>query len=365
MPSYPNFNRNVNLVRWKETMSRYPEGYPTELFTEDVSAFECELCQCVVRDPLEHVACSQIYCADCVKLALAKMKPPACPHCMAPAVAADFKRVNRLLRQMLEAKQMRCVHFPECAHSTTFGTLEKHLAECQLETVACKFSGCNEQMLRRDAAQHEAACAYKTERCEFCEVQVLASTMQTHTQDFCHRAPAACKFCDICVPREEMPKHLAEACDKQPVKCVIEGCTHMMPKAEVQAHIDANLSGHLAQVQQQMLDMNKVVSEMKDEMTALRMALVQKDEAIAELRSQLQTVQQQQQSGGFPPLAPAAGFGQSSGFGGGKAFGQPKKKSQLGAAPAGTSGGFSFGSAGPNPFLSGPQATPTFGNPTP
>lgn len=234
-------------------MPLHPEGFACELFNEDVSAFECELCQCVVREPVEHSVCSQLYCTDCIKLALSKMRPPACPHCMTPASLADFRRINRLLRQMLDTKQMHCVHYPECSHVCTFGTLEKHLSECALQTVECRFGGCGALVLRRDLAEHEANCSRRTQRCEFCDDIVLASSMETHTQSSCRRAPVSCKFCEVCVPREDLSTHLAHDCEKQPVKCVIEGCTHTMPKHEVQAHLDANLSGHLAQVQQQML----------------------------------------------------------------------------------------------------------------
>ena len=158
--------------------------------------------------PMECSHCQQVFCSQCKdKLLISDSKCPQCREILNP------KKLNRNLKCILENLRVKCqfnlngcaqllsferlvYHEEECQYKGTscelscgfYGLvkdLSKHKRECDLAFVNCKYKSCQYSVCRKEIANHEKQCMYKTDSKENMSKKILKRIHQTdssHTQ---------------------------------------------------------------------------------------------------------------------------------------------------------------------------------------
>jgi hypothetical protein len=230
------------------------EGYATDLFLDDVGAFECEICNCVVRDGVEHGVCLQLFCEGCIKRMFAISKPQqqhhTCPHCSMTVQRSDFRPMNRILRDLLSSKRLHCPCRP-CEAVLAFGAIMKHLGTCEFEECECEFEGCGVRVLRREMPEHTQACVHRTAKCAHCAGIVKYTSLEEH-YGVCRRIPVPCPQCAMMIAKEEVPVHLQHSCAVQPFMCNVGGCITTVNRDQHTHHVTSFAADHVIAMSEQL-----------------------------------------------------------------------------------------------------------------
>jgi hypothetical protein len=136
---------------------------------------------------------------------------------------------------------------PRCGWSGALGALAAHLAACKLHKVPCRWQhqGCEESVLRRALAAHEAQCEYRTAACALCGENIFHDEMELHLSDVCEAALVTCAArCGAQVPRAQLEAHAA-VCPNEPVSCPVHGCGKQLLRCQLEEHVRHTSKAHV------------------------------------------------------------------------------------------------------------------------
>uniref|UniRef100_A0A0G4H691 RING-type domain-containing protein n=1 Tax=Chromera velia CCMP2878 TaxID=1169474 RepID=A0A0G4H691_9ALVE len=123
---------------------------PSRFSAEVPNHFLCEICQCVVLEPLEHAKCQRAFCKACIEEWIPKGK--TCPHCRQDASIKDFNALHRVLREQLGELKLKCKNAPACSSVVALSGLDKHEKSCTVS--ACAVPGCSFKGFPKDVEAH-------------------------------------------------------------------------------------------------------------------------------------------------------------------------------------------------------------------
>ena len=157
------------------------------LFVDQPSAedFICVICLLVVKDPMvEHVDCSKTFCKPCFD----QIRSNRCPHCCL-ITTNRMKSMHPQVRDKIYLKlEMKC-SFKDCPTIIPLSQFDNHVATCRFG-----FS--------------------------------------------------PCVHCQQLIDPKKMAEHHVADCTKYPVPCIIPGCSHMIPRNEMDQHERDNCKQH-------------------------------------------------------------------------------------------------------------------------
>jgi len=137
------------------------------------SLLDCILCKNIMIQPRECDKCRKGFCHSCIDSYINQMingdYQICCPNCS----STSFLLVDPhpLLTRQLSAIKARCANADKgCTDTLAYGDLAKHQDECGYAMLKCVNYGCEGEFYQKDAAQHEAGCEFRVDRCDKCDV---------------------------------------------------------------------------------------------------------------------------------------------------------------------------------------------------
>ena len=166
-----------------------------------------------------------------------------CKHAMGEVDEAVGPPAAKRFKFSAAYMEEGCRKSAVCSWRGHVGDLAAHLGKCELALVECHNTCCKESLLRRDFAQHEAACAHRTTICGDCKIEMCSRSLAEH-EGRCTKAKIQCLTagCSVVFERAAMPAHRAE-CEYEEVACPCPACDASVLRKDVDVHVEAT---HLA-----------------------------------------------------------------------------------------------------------------------
>ncbi len=139
----------------------------------------CPVCQDVLEDPKETIACQHAFCHTCISRWL--QQHSSCPTCRCPLASSDLVALHRIWRDKLDHLKVRCQHYRAGCNAVV--ELEKfgyHVDECPFVRVPCPNSPCNEVVIRSSLYNHLKVCDYRKIVCDDCALSIPAVLLNEH-----------------------------------------------------------------------------------------------------------------------------------------------------------------------------------------
>ena len=234
------------------------EKYDCEFVEIPPKEFECTICLNILKEPHLNNCCGQHFCHQCIQRIIDDQKP--CPLCNEAdfIVILDKKTERKILDLQVKCRQ----HKNGCEWSGELRSLEQHCDMCTYAEVDCPNS-CGKRVQRRLLSSHlEEKCSKRNFNCAYCGHKSTHEDVTTAHWPVCDRYPIACP--NNCgeedIPRCEVERHKSNECPLQEVTCkyVYAGCKTMLPRKEMDSHMETGMKEHL-QLMEKYADSNVAV----------------------------------------------------------------------------------------------------------
>ena len=185
----------------------------TALFVNQtaIAHFTCAICYNVMKDPVQGCTHGHTFCRECLQRAMERSN--ACPTCKERITRGLV--LNLIVKNLISESLVYCYTRlpllenganvnassssgrnvrPRTDHCTWEGKLGDawaHFHVCGYAGVRCSFRGCGFLVVRRDMAEHKAACQHRIEPCGICGRQMKVGKLAQHVL-VCPRRVVAC-----------------------------------------------------------------------------------------------------------------------------------------------------------------------------
>ena len=175
------------------------EGIPLEFVLNKISKdFICPICLNLVWDIVDCTQCGSLFCRNCIKNSLAKVKD-CCPICRkSPFTYSDCKALKKLFIGI----QLKCPNKP-CNEKILYHEYVSHLEKCKFRKYHCSNDGCDyENTLnnKKDMEKHSLECKNGIIPCIYCGIKIKKIDLDSHIKTKCTQL-VKCKFCDKTMKR--------------------------------------------------------------------------------------------------------------------------------------------------------------------
>lgn len=291
--------------------------YQFLLSPEDLHDVTCPICQLVLCEPFLTSCCGAHFCRDCVNPLL--LKKSLCPMCNHSDLSG---MVDRRTERKINSLPVKCTKSSlGCTWTGSLNELHEHLSHsrgtCAHVIIPCPL-GCGEEHSLLKMKLHQTdECRRRKHPCKFCEyIGVYEDIIDQHWP-VCEGYPVPCpQECSISdMPRRSVKQHLL-VCPKRTVKCCFSyaGCSAPLQGDEVMQHMNDNVSTHLNLLSEMVRGLLTTIehqkrvaaaqppptaamvhvkpdAERETEIIILNQKLNQKETQIAQLKSQINSLQ--------------------------------------------------------------------------
>nr|XP_058956232.1 TNF receptor-associated factor 2-like [Pocillopora verrucosa] len=199
---------------------------------------------------------------------------------------------------------VKCPHFG-CSWTGELRAVKKHQSECLLKEVQCSNSGCTERLTKEDMIVHESfECSWRKINCEHCQESFVFHEKRNHLED-CQKLPVQCtNKCGLrAIPREKLEVHIRDECLETEVHCEYRnfGCDAMFPRSNTSLHSRSHVERHLSLAlhcfDTNQLQVNNLVSLVKEQSQQIEQLVAQvKEQSHERERLEAQVKEQSQQT---------------------------------------------------------------------
>ncbi|KAM9989098.1 hypothetical protein ACTFIY_005140 [Dictyostelium cf. discoideum] len=127
------------------------------------------------------------------------------------------------------------LHQDLCNHGAMkFSELENHYKVCQSRILQCNL--CLVKFCSKDSDKHQNECSKVYSNCEFCNINILRSSLSDHHKTHCKKYLIECPHCKIMIERDTKTKHLNDDCQDIMVLCQEYLCGKRFIRSKMQIH---------------------------------------------------------------------------------------------------------------------------------
>lgn len=126
----------------------------------------CQICTGIVVHPMQCKSCDTSFCKICIEKWSLKSK-----ICPLKCANFGFKEASRVVMQMLGKLELMCPD--ECGAKISYDNLDKHLKDCNKETLTCPC--CKSQVLKNSIDKRELFSTYRENK----ELQVKVNNLES------------------------------------------------------------------------------------------------------------------------------------------------------------------------------------------
>jgi WD40 repeat protein len=180
----------------------------------------CQICLCLVLDPLSCQNCDSIYCSKCIKQY--SRYSGLCPN----RCRLVLKPVNRIVKNMINQIKIKCIFFFKgCKEILNHEKFENHINTCEFGPYLCLAKNCYSVDILSKMTSHTKFCEYfnmlknfgsrvfaeKNQSklktiCPYCKDNFQENTILVHSF-LCERQSVVCKTCDVRMSLREYRNH--------------------------------------------------------------------------------------------------------------------------------------------------------------
>lgn len=153
-------------------------GYDQERFLDSFGQdLVCQICLCVLQDPLECKTCQSSFCTQCISTW--KLNRNKCPN----NCELSLHTSHKYLRSALESLHLKCINAElGCEKVVTLGNISKHEnKKCEFRMAKCRYSNCGEIFKCGEIEAHEENCLHKIITCGECGQEINIREMDEHS----------------------------------------------------------------------------------------------------------------------------------------------------------------------------------------
>ena len=221
-------------------------------FVKNVSAYTCQICCKVYRDPHLTGCCGQRYCESCLDKSVRAFVKERCPHCRAEG--KEFNHIRDLdLKRKISSLDIHCTRWSSgCSWVGQFQSLSQHDKMCGYELICCPRS-CNltETFMRKDLDVHLTTnCPFRKATCKHCGKEGTYRWMNENHYFQCEKmtvpCPNGCGQSITQTDRSAFDKH-NEVCTHAVIECPFAkvGCIQNPIRSKMDKHQNDAVQHHL------------------------------------------------------------------------------------------------------------------------
>ena len=239
-------------------------------------SFDCPVCLQFLGDPCTTQCCKKDFCRSCiVKI---RKSGGQCPLCR----DSQFKtKKNTSLDRKVFHLQVYCANRSKgCEWIGDLGEVEVHInlnpvaryqsKGCQFVDVQCEY--CSTNYPRQEILEHLSHCPRRPFICEYCcKYESHYDDVSNHHWKVCTFYPTLCpNGCDESVPRRNIEEHISKDCPMTITECDFKpyGCKERLPRIEMQTHMKYSVAAHeslkmMARVVKQLKTQDRNIRELE------------------------------------------------------------------------------------------------------
>ena len=124
------------------------------LFVDNTaSTFLCSFCSLIVKDPVEHIDCEDVFCKSC----LADLPHQVCPSCRG-RLQNKTKPMNKMVREMIYYKLQRRCGNEGCQEVFPWPQQAQHEGVCEFGETPCTVPACKFVCRKKEMDEHCKEC---------------------------------------------------------------------------------------------------------------------------------------------------------------------------------------------------------------
>ena len=225
-------------------------------FVKDVSAYTCQICCKVYRDPHLTACCGQRFCETCLEKSVRAFvnRRERCPHCQAEGEKFSHIRDLDLMRK-ISSLDVHCTRWKAggCTWVGQFKSLSEHAKLCGYGLICCP-RNCNvtgEMFMRKDLDMHlTTSCPLRKVTCKHCGKEGTYKWINEKHYFQCKKMTVVCpNGCGQSIARTEqsvLDRH-NEVCTHAIVECPFSkvGCVQSTMRSMMEKHQNDAVQHHL------------------------------------------------------------------------------------------------------------------------
>ncbi|KAI6658054.1 TNF receptor-associated factor 6-like isoform X5 [Oopsacas minuta] len=198
--------RSLLYVRIQGHYGGYKSSYLSKcLETVEINLLKCVICHGIMREAV--TSGNGMSCSNCTK--------------------DTFPWKLMSIRDAINNLEIHCP-LVNCPWKGRFPRVENHLGFCGYFRIPCPLK-CNAVVIRRNETDHiRHECENRIVSCNYCGIQLISKTLDTHFNTSCKLYPIKCSFlCGKELPRNTLRRHLNTDCPLVKISCPYAeiGCT--------------------------------------------------------------------------------------------------------------------------------------------
>ncbi|KAM9982353.1 hypothetical protein ACTFIZ_006869 [Dictyostelium cf. discoideum] len=234
------------------------------LVDSDEEKYECEICtlELFIGSEPKAFQCKEghLACISCWERCLSTNKN--CMTCKIPISAISQLSRNRYLEKEYSDRLVFCPNSNEdvfrlnmlglpainnvnngdqtlrqdlCNHGAMkFSELENHYKTCESRILQCNL--CLIKFCSKDSSKHQNECSKVFSKCEFCDSNILRSSLSDHHKIYCTKYLIECTHCKIMIERDTNTNHINDDCQDIMILCKEYLCGKRFTRSKMQIH---------------------------------------------------------------------------------------------------------------------------------
>ena len=236
---------------------------------------ECPICHFTLKEATLTV-CGHEFCKSCLSRTT-RGGVTECPVCRQFLRGTDIIYPSNKHERELLSLTIKCDLSPDgCDWTGELRQRQEHNAGCKYVREICT-QDWGETIRRKDQNAHlKHDCSKRQISCKYCKKNLLFDQQNSH-QQVCFRFPVKCPYCQEEVAREEMDVHVGRTgnCLEIPLHCDFSkvGCTFTGKRQQLMEHLSSNVSEHLTQTMETLVQRNEHLADVQTTLTKTRRTL--------------------------------------------------------------------------------------------
>ena len=236
-------NLKNNQNKLPDLYSRVPielNGIPLELLDPNNMSLSdfitCEICLNILLNPICCKNCKKKYCKNCIKSYFKNQNnnnQNRCPNCRQNFESSE---IDQTTKDLFNVIKLKCFyHNNKCKEILIYDNFIKHINSCEKGEFKCNTKNCYFVGYLDDMIKHLYECGLKNIECKFCLNNYPKIIFDEHFEK-CKNEIYPCIYCKEKMKKYKINEHEKTICLKYPIKC--KNCGEKILRENLNSHLN-------------------------------------------------------------------------------------------------------------------------------
>ena len=236
-------NLKNNQNKLPDLYSRVPielNGIPLELLDPNNMSLSdfitCEICLNILLNPICCKNCKKKYCKNCIKSYFKNQNnnnQNRCPNCRQNFESSE---IDQTTKDLFNVIKLKCFyHNNKCKEILIYDNFIKHINSCEKGEFKCNTKNCYFVGYLDDMIKHLYECGLKNIECKFCLNNYPKIIFDEHFEK-CKNEIYPCIYCKEKMKKYKINEHEKTICLKYPIKC--KNCGEKILRENLKSHLN-------------------------------------------------------------------------------------------------------------------------------